>query len=71
MSSSIPPHHPDSHILNDWPIYGPKDVRIADLVWELAYGHGLRVAEIEGYLIQALEDRLNQFDLKGGQGEHL
>lgn len=50
--------HPDSHLLNDWVLYGPRDARIEQLVSRLALDHGLRVAEIEGLMVSALEKRL-------------
>lgn len=51
-------HHPDSHELNDWPVYGPKNPEIARLVDRLALDHGLRVRDIEAIILQALKDRL-------------
>ncbi len=51
-------HHPDSHELNDWAIYGPKDPEIARLVDRLALDHGMRVREIEDLILQALNDRI-------------
>ncbi len=47
--------HPDSHALDDWPIYGPQDGRIATLVLRLAHDHGMRLADIEALIIAALE----------------
>ena len=47
--------HPDSHLLDDWVLYGPKDVRIEQLVSRLALDHGLRVAEIEERIVCALK----------------
>ncbi len=51
-------HHPDSHELNDWAIYGPKSPEIACLVDRLALDHGMRVREIEGLILQVLKDRI-------------
>jgi len=51
-------NHPDSHELRDWPLYGPKDPEIANLVDRLAYDHGLRVREIESIILRALRERL-------------
>lgn len=51
--------HPDSHELDDWPMYGPKGPEIANMVDRLAYDHGLRVREIEEVILQALQDRLS------------
>lgn len=50
--------HPDSHLLDDWVLYGPRDARIEQLVSRLALDHGLRVVEIEGLMVSALEQRL-------------
>ncbi len=55
-----PRTHPDSHELHDWPIYGPKDPEIANLVDRLAYDHGLRVHEIEEVILRALQSRLSE-----------
>ncbi|MGZ3215096.1 DUF429 domain-containing protein [Paracoccus sp. T5] len=50
--------HPDSHELDDWALYGPKDPEIAQLVGRLALNHGLRVQEIEDLLIKALKEQI-------------
>ncbi|MGR3369256.1 MAG: hypothetical protein ACU0CC_09760 [Sagittula sp.] len=47
--------HPDSHLLDDWVLYGPKDARIERLVRRLALDHGLRVADIEDFIVATLE----------------
>lgn len=52
------PTHPDKHELDDWPLHGPKDAEIPNLVDRLAYGHGLRVREIEDIILRALKTRL-------------
>jgi hypothetical protein len=54
--------HPDSHLLDDWVLYGPRDARIEQLVSCLALDYGLRVAEIEGLIVEALEQRLLQLE---------
>lgn len=53
-----PRTHPDSHDLHDWPLHGPRDPEIADLVDRLAYDHALRLCEIEGIIRDALSERL-------------
>lgn len=50
--------HPDSHDLDDWSQYGPKDGEIANLVSQLAHRHGLRLAEIEAIITHALRERI-------------
>jgi len=50
--------HPDSHELDDWPLYGPKNTEVEVLVRQLALDHGLRVREIENVLVAALRQRL-------------
>jgi hypothetical protein len=60
-----PKNHPDSHELHDWPLYGPKDPEIANLVDQLAYDHGLRVREIETIILRALNERLASEKAKG------
>lgn len=52
--------HPDSHELDDWPLHGPKNPEIANLVERLAYDHGLRLHEIEDLILQALAKRLSE-----------
>lgn len=52
------PHHPDRHELNDWALYGPKNPAISQLVDRLAFDHGLRLREIEEFILQALKNRL-------------
>lgn len=52
--------HPDSHELDDWAVYGPRDPQIASLVSRLAVLCGLRVREIETMLISALVERMDQ-----------
>ncbi|MGH6763031.1 MAG: hypothetical protein ACRECW_15770 [Phyllobacterium sp.] len=51
-------HHPDSHELDDWPLYGPKSGTIFDLVSRLAYEKGMRVADIEKLIEEALQSKL-------------
>lgn len=53
-----PRQHPDSHELDDWATYGPKNTEISRLVSRLALEHGLRVREIEDLILQTLKDRL-------------
>lgn len=62
--------HPDSHELHDWPIYGPKDPEIANLVDALAYDHGLRVREIEEVILQALRDRVSVEKARNGHSSN-
>jgi len=50
-------YHPDQQALIDWGMYGPRDPRIDQLVWELAHDHGLRLVEIEELLLSALEQK--------------
>lgn len=51
-------NHPDSHELNDWPLYGPRDPNIALLVVQLAEQHQMRVADIEAIMLAALRAEL-------------
>ncbi|WP_417278895.1 hypothetical protein [Celeribacter sp.] len=55
---AMPPHHPDQHELIDWAMYGPKDRRIEHLVRQLAFEHGLRLRDIETWIVTALEEKL-------------
>lgn len=61
-------HHPDSHELDDWPIYGPKDPQISTLVARLALRYRMRIKDIEALIINALEERLAQEEVKQGKG---
>jgi hypothetical protein len=51
--------HPDSHELDDWQLYGPKNIRIFELVVQLAEDHGMRVSAVEK-TIKALQRKLEQ-----------
>ncbi|KAB2886463.1 MAG: hypothetical protein F9K38_00900 [Pseudorhodoplanes sp.] len=54
--------HPDFHDgLMDWPLYGPKDREISDLVLALA-DKGLRLAEIERGMKQHLRAWLDDIE---------
>jgi hypothetical protein len=55
-------HHPDSHALDDWFLYGPKDPEIAQLVHRLAYERGLSLVAIEHIIKQALQNRIAELD---------
>ena len=59
-----PRHHPDLHELDDWALYGPKNPEIGELVDRLAFDHGLRVREIENFILQALRDRLAEAEAR-------
>lgn len=59
-----PRTHPDNQEVHDWPLYGPRDPEIAELVDRLAYDHGLRVCEIEGIILSALRERLAREDAR-------
>lgn len=61
-------HHPDSHELDDWPIYGPKDPQISKLVERLALRHRMRVKDIEALIVTALEEQLAKEEVKQGKG---
>ena len=53
-----PRRHLDSHELHDWPIYGPRDLEIANLVHRLAYDHDFRLREIEEIILRSLQERI-------------
>lgn len=57
-------NHPDSHELNDWPLYGPRDPNIALLVVQLAEQHQMRVADIEAIMLAALRAELARLSWK-------
>jgi hypothetical protein len=54
-------HPDDRHLLTDWPIYGPKNGTIADLVEALAE-KGMRVAETERMIEAYLRLRLAELE---------
>ncbi len=51
-------NHPDSHELDDWPLYGPRNPKIARLVVQLAEQHRMRLADIEAIMLAALSRQL-------------
>ncbi|MFB2594851.1 hypothetical protein ACEYYB_08360 [Paracoccus sp. p4-l81] len=50
--------HPDSHELDDWPLYGPRNTDIARLVVQLAEQHQMGLADIEAIMLAALSRQL-------------
>ncbi|MGC1504211.1 MAG: hypothetical protein ACRBBO_02640 [Cognatishimia sp.] len=46
--------HPDQHAVDDWFLYGPKNVDIENLVRELTLTRGLRLAQVEDEIVTAL-----------------
>lgn len=50
--------HPDQDKINDWFLNGPRDHAVEALVRELTIDHGLRLAEVEGLIIDALRQKL-------------
>jgi len=64
--SMVKPTHPDQHELHDWPMYGPKNPEIANMVERLAYDHGMRVRDIEEVILLALQDRLREAERGSG-----
>jgi hypothetical protein len=57
--------HPDSHELDDWQLYGPKNIRIFELVVRLTQDHGIRVSAVEQILEEALLRKLKQLQNAG------
>lgn len=51
-------NHPDSHELDDWPLYGPRNTDIARLVVQLAEQHQMRLTDIEAIMLTALKTQL-------------
>ena len=64
--SMVKPTHPDQHELYDWPMYGPKNPEIANMVERLAYDHGMRVRDIEEVILLALRGRLREAERVSG-----
>lgn len=48
--------HPDQHAIDDWFLYGPKNVDIENLVRELTLERGLRLAQVEDEIVTALRN---------------
>ena len=51
---------PDLHELNDWHLFGPKNPEIAELVYYLAEEKGMRLADIERLMVEALKEQLSK-----------
>ncbi|EBA13650.1 HigA family addiction module antitoxin [Roseobacter sp. CCS2] len=49
--------HPDQHEIDDWVLNGPKNAKIVELVRDLTLDNGLRLAEVESFIVTALEKR--------------
>lgn len=56
-------NHPDSHLLDDWCLYGPNNQEIFHLVAQLAREKGMRVSEIENVIEVALRKRLDELSV--------
>lgn len=54
----------DSHELDDWAIYGPKNPQIPTLVTRLAVRHHMRVKDIEALIVVALREQLAREESK-------
>jgi len=54
----IPKYHPDSHELDDWSLYGPKNADIANLVEHLAYHFEMQLVDIEHIIEMALRAKI-------------
>jgi hypothetical protein len=57
--------HPDRHELNDWQLYGPKNIRIFELVVRQAQDHGMHVSAVEQIIEEALLRKLKQLQNAG------
>ena len=53
--------HPDSHAIDDWHLYGPRDSRIADLVDNLVIHQCMRLADVEKLIVETLERKMDEF----------
>ncbi|NHF74748.1 hypothetical protein [Paracoccus xiamenensis] len=62
----VKPTHPDQHELHDWPMYGPKNPEIANMVERLAYDHGMRVRDIEEVILLTLQGKLREAEHVSG-----
>lgn len=54
MKSDEDVGHPDQRAVDDWFLYGPKNVDIENLVRELTLERGLRLAQVEDEIVTAL-----------------
>jgi hypothetical protein len=46
--------HPDQHEIDDWFLYGPQNRQIEALVRRLTIDRGLRLKEVEEFMVDAL-----------------
>ncbi|EEX90558.1 MULTISPECIES: hypothetical protein [Brucella] len=60
-------HHPDSHALDDWQLYGPRSGEIFNLICRLAYDHDMRLVDIERIMEEALNAKLLKLNSGSGQ----
>ncbi|WP_010657908.1 hypothetical protein [Brucella anthropi] len=60
--SSNSKHHPDSHALDDWQLYGPRDGEMFQLICRLAYDHNLRLIDIEQLMVTTLKNKLVELE---------
>jgi|GEM_PF-1813564 len=65
----IPKHHPDSHELDDWSLYGPKNADIANLVDHLAYRFEMRLVDIENIIEMALRAKIAELKADSERAE--
>jgi hypothetical protein len=57
--------HPDSQELDDWQLYGPKNVRIFELVVRRAQDHGMRASAVEQIIEETLQHKLKLLQKAG------
>ena len=59
--SSVAQDDADRQEVDDWFLYGPKDVRIAELVNDLVIRHGMRITDVEHLILIALQNKKDAF----------
>lgn len=52
--------HPESHLLDDWYLYGPRNPEVFRLVSQLVREKGMRVSEIESVIETTLRKKLDE-----------
>jgi hypothetical protein len=54
--------HPDQHEIDDWFLYGPQNRQIEALVRRLTIDRGLRLKEVEEFMVDALIQKMRELE---------
>lgn len=64
------PPHPDAEALRDWPLYGPRNPNIANLVLQFATEQHMRLHEIETLIEKALKAQAQKSETDQSRPPH-